>query len=250
MQKRTKRALVAAAILVLLLVVAIFLYRSLNPGTPADSQSALENAPVIEPEVTTLDDLEQYVQNKPVPLRSDKGMFPDLDDFDHRYGNPDADTVVILYANMTNQFAGLMLPDLMELAETDEEGVVLVYRHFPSENPPEDLMASMMSECVFLQSGEEGFWAFTTSVIGSVRNRDTLLAYASEAGASVATAEGCVDQRQTWNYVLSHRQQAELKAKIKVSPSMVIWHRPTDDVRILAGANPMSYVQEVLGEMR
>jgi protein-disulfide isomerase len=247
MQKRTKRTLLVIALILILSVLALVFYRSLRPQAP--DAGGLENAPVIAPDVSNLEDLERYVQNKPLPAAAASGALYPLNQYDHVYGNRDADTMVILYANMQNKFAALMLPELKALVQGSDD-IGIVFRHFPNETPAEDLRASLMAECIALQAGEESFWVFVDTVIGVPQNDDSLAFYAQEFGAEPTAAMKCVNDRQTWNFVLSQRQQGELRSGVQISPSVVIWHRPTNDIRVLAGANPMTYVNEVIADMR
>lgn len=246
MQKRTKGIILTVTVIIVLGILAFIYYRSLT--TPPPDGGGLETAPVIAPEVSELDELERYVNNKPVPPRAASGSLFPLSQYDHVYGNRDASTLVFLYTNITNPFARLMLPELMSLTKESLD-VALVFRHFPDESEG-DLRTSLIAECVALQVGEDGFWPYVERVVGAPQHEEVLALFATEVGADAEMAFECADERRTWNFVLSQRQQGELRSKIGISPSLVIWHRPTDDVRILAGANPMSYVNKVLADMR
>ncbi len=244
MHKRTKRTLLVIVLLLLLALAALFIWRSLRPGPVAEFVP-----PVILPNIQSLDDLERYTANKPLPEQSPASSLPALDPYDHVYGDPDADTVAILYTNVQNPYAKLLADGFRELVSRDND-VAFVFRHFPSEDPPEDLMASQLSECMYLQSDNAGFWAFLDATLSQKYGKEGLLLAVSDAGGDQADAETCLAERETWNYVLSQRQQAELVADINVSPSVILWSRSTNDVRVIAGANPMGYFEETIADMR
>ena len=245
MHTRTKRTLVVIAIIIVLALAALFVWRSLRPG----GQPEAFVPPIILPEIDSLDDLERFTANKPIPEPSPPSSLPALDPYDHLYGDPDADVVAILYANMQNPYAKLLADGLRDLVARDN-AVAFVFRHFPSQNPPEDLAASQLSECVFLQTDEAGFWAYLDLTLSQTYGMEGLLLSVSDTGADPAEAETCYAERETWNYVLSQRQQAELVADIDVSPSVIVWRRSTNDVRIIPGANPMAYIEKTIADMR
>ncbi len=244
MQKRTKRTLLVIVLLLLLALAALFIWRSLRPGPEADFVP-----PVILPEIQALDDLERYTANKPVPETSPVSLLPQLDPYDHMYGEPEADTVVILYSNIRNPYAKLLVQAFKALTEQDNT-VLFVFRHFPTENPPEDLIASQASECVFVHGDDSAFWAYLDLTMSQDYNLDGLITSVVDVGGDPETVRTCIEERETWNYVLSQRQQAELVAEIDVTPSVIVWRRSTNDVRILPGANPMSYVEKVLDAVK
>lgn len=244
MHKRTKRTLVVIVILLVLALAALFIWRSLRPGPAAEFVP-----PVILPDIQSLDDLERYTANKPIPEASPASSLPALDPYDHLYGDPDADIVAILYTSIQNPYAKLLADGFRDLVMKDNT-VSFVFRHFPSENPPEDLAASQLSECMYLQSDDAGFWAFLDATLSQKYSTEGLLLSVSDAGGDATEAETCLTERETWNYVLSQRQQAELVADITVSPSVILWRRSTNDVRIIPGANPMGYIEETIADMR
>lgn len=245
MQKRTKHVLVVL-VLVALLALAVFLFfRSLKGPVPV----AEFDPPVILPEIQSLDDLERFTANKPLPEQSPVADLALLDPYDHVYGESEASTIVFLYTNVRNPYARLMTDSLKALADEDP-AIAFVYRHYPYQDPPEDLQASELSECMFLEQGDSAFWSFLSQVQGKEFDLDGMLVSVVDIGGDPDAARTCLGNRETWNYVLSQRQQAELVSDITVSPSVVIWHRPTNDVRIIPGANPMSYIQRTLDEMR
>jgi|GEM_PF-6686809 len=246
MHKRTKRTLLVTVLLLLIALALLFVYRSLQPG---EGQPDAFVPPVILPDITSLDDLERFTANKPVPEASPVSSLPELDPYDHLYGDPDADLVAILYTNVQNPYAKLLTDGFRDLVMRDN-AISFVFRHFPSETPPTDLAASQLSECMYLQTDDSGFWAFLDATLSQKYSIEGLLLSISDAGGDPAIAETCYTEKETWNYVLSHRQQAELVADINVSPSVILWRRSTNDVRIIPGANPMSYFEETIAEMR
>lgn len=245
MHTRTKRTLLVIVLLLILALAALFIWRSLRPGGEPEAFVP----PIILPEIESLDDLERYTANKPLPEPSPPSSLPALDPYDHVYGDPEADIVAILYTNVQNPYAKLLADGLRDLA-TRDDAVAFVFRHFPSENPPEDLAASQLSECVFLQTDDSGFWAFLDLTLSQKYEVEGLLLSVLDAGGDATDAETCLTERETWNYVLSQRQQAELVADINVSPSVILWRRSTNDVRIIPGANPMDYIEKTIADMR
>lgn len=244
MHKRTKRTLLVIVILLLLALAALFIWRSLRPGPVAEFVP-----PVILPEIQSLDDLEQYTANKPIPDVAAASSLPALDPYDHLYGDPEADIVAILYTNMRNPYAKLMTDAFKTLAEEDPS-IAFVYRHYAYENPAEDLQASQLSECVFLELDDSAYWAFLSHVQSKEYDLEGMLISVTDVGGDAEMARTCVETRETWNYVLAQRQQAELVANIDVSPSVVLWRRSTNDVRVIPGANPMTYIEETIADMR
>jgi hypothetical protein len=244
MNKRTKRTLVVIVILLLLALAALFIWRSLRPGPVAEFVP-----PVILPDIQSLDDLERYTANKPIPEVSAASSLPALDPYDHLYGDPEADIVAILYTNMRNPYAKLMTDAFKTLAEEDPS-IAFVYRHYASENPVEDLQASQLSECVFLELDDSAYWAFLSQVQAKEYDLEGMLVSVTDVGGDADMARTCLETKETWNYVLSQRQQAELVADIDVSPSVILWRRSTNDVRIIPGANPMAYIEETIADMR
>ncbi len=240
------RPWIAIIVAVLLAIAAYVLWRMLQPGVPVQPGET----PIIAPDISTVEDIAALTQNKPVPASASLESFPPLDEYEHVWNDKfAATTAIVLYSNMSNNFAKIMLPELKAYVQNPLNDAKLVFRHYPLEDSVYDREAAMMGECIRLQKDDATFWLYLEEILGRQdATLNTLVSVAADLEVDVEAALDCVEKETTWNYVLSHRQQAELRAGFRVSPSIIVFNSDTQDVRILEGANTMGYIESVIAD--
>jgi protein-disulfide isomerase len=248
MEQHPRRWPIVIMCLLIAGIVILGVWLSMRSSVP--TVPPLESAPIITPDIESVEDIARLTQNKPLPKKERLDALPPIDEYDHVWNDDyDANVSIILYANLSNKFAALMLPSLQSYVEDPSVNANLIFRHYPLDGSESDLQAAMMGECVRLQSGESAFWSYLGYALGMQNaSIESFATAAFSIGADPEAAITCVEEEKTWNYVLSQRQQAELRANFRVSPAIIVYNRATDDVRILEGANTVEYVRSVVDD--
>lgn len=136
---------------------------------------------------------------------------------DHVRGSILAPVKLIDYSDYECPFCKRHHTTLNELITSyDDSELAWVYRHFPIPQLHEKAIPeSVAAECVALQAGSEGFWAFTDLVYEVTPANDgldlsLLPEYAEQAGATDREAfQSCITNEETLAFVEADMEDAE-----------------------------------------
>lgn len=241
-------------VILLLLIIAgaagffIYTYFATREAGPAEPGI---NVALMEPEIDDLSQVSQYTGNKPIPPRVDSAVLPPIEDDEHLYGNPNAGVTMVMYGNLTGGYSRLLLPAMRTLVDASNGNTNLILRNYPLTSNPLDYDAAELGECTYVQLTDTGYWAYVEQLlVNKPDSLDDLLAAVTAVGADATLAKTCLDNEDTWDYVVAQKQEVQLQAKIFVAPSFIIVNRTTGDTRIVEGLNSESYIQAVIDEVR
>lgn len=120
-------------------------------------------------------------------------------DTDHRYGSANAPIVLIEYSDFQCPFCARVHTTLKQVVDESNGEVAWVYRHLPLESiHPQARPGAIASECVAVQLGNEGFWAFADAIFANQgQNQQSLspqffAAVAGELGINPIAYNTCV----------------------------------------------------------
>jgi len=117
---------------------------------------------------------------------------------DHILGNPDADILIIEYADFECPFCADFHPTMERIVNeyAKDSRVAWVYRHFPLEKiHPQSKKAAVASECVSSILGKSFFWNFTSQVYSEAPNSlsdDGLKKIAIDLGVNEEEYNQCI----------------------------------------------------------
>ena len=119
-----------------------------------------------------------------------------INDGDYLRGPDSAEVKILTYIDFESPFSKLFHETLTQVV-TENEGVAVVYRHFPLEQLfPNAKTVAIGAECVGLLGREDAFWNFSDSVFDSrgtneQTNISRLTEFAEDAGIPKSTFESC-----------------------------------------------------------
>lgn len=218
---------------------------------PPNVQEILElDSPAASPDVDSLEELGEYLGNKPVPPPSDIniGVY-DFDD--HIRGGRDAPITILEYSNLTNRYARLMHPGLRQFVEQNED-VNWIFRHYYLDTGDTDHMIARASECVARDNGNEAFWTFADDILeNSVETQEEIIERAVELGALPDLFRNCIGNDSSFKYEVGmDAYRAQSVGDVFITPSFFIINNSTGDTRRLPGADTIKYIAQVVDAVR
>jgi hypothetical protein len=245
--RRRGRAILLAIGALIVVAFAVFILRSLwekeEPVGPSADRPL--DLPIQAPEITSLDEVAELTEGKPVPPAFPDLVLPPLTARDHLVGSQAAAISVVEYSNFGNSYAALLHGPLRELAEGSDGIVNWIVRDYPLNGT--DIDAAQAAECAGVIGGEEGYWAYYDANFASAPSTADAVASASAAvSLDPARMKGCFESDSTNNYVLKDAQDGRLDANIVVSPSYVVANNLSGDVRLVEGVNTIEYIRKVI----
>ena len=245
-QSRT-RLWAAAFLLVAALVAAIILVRMyMQPEIP---EEPAYKPPIVSPEINSLEDVKEFTGGRPVPEVSTTQSAGNIVSYDHVRGSADAKITIVEYANLTNEYAGIIQPELKKLVE-ENENVNVIFRHFPSPDVENDYNASYLSECVFNQLGEDGFWSYIDIIFeNGVGSKDELISQGEDIGANGEVLQTCLDSMDTEKRVKDDKRLGYVLGQIRITPTFLFVNNETGETRVMEGVDTMDFVQSIIDTM-
>jgi protein-disulfide isomerase len=164
-------------------------------------------------------------------------QYAPVSDADHIRGSADAPVKLITYSDFDCPFCKINHPTLVALYEAHGgPNFAWVYRHFPLQPVGESsMLQAIASECVALQAGDEGFWAFVDKIYEAAGPRERidlalLPGFATEAGARDSAAyERCYANNETLALIESQKNNA-LGAGVTGTPyGFLVSAKPIDE---------------------
>ena len=149
------------------------------------------------------------VVNSPSPAVAGKGNVQVLDT-DHLRGNKNAPVKIVEYSDVQCPFCSRFHPVLQQVLAEYGSDVAWIYRHFPLDQlHPNARPGAEASECVYEQTGDEGFFAFIDGLFADQTNLGMPLyqKLASEIGVDLEQFNDCVATRKYQQKVENDLQQ-------------------------------------------
>jgi protein-disulfide isomerase len=169
---------------------------------------------------------------------------------DHVFGNKDAEVVIVEYSDFECPFCQRLHPTLTRIVEESEGEVAWVYRHFPITSiHSRALDASLASECIAEQAGNEAFWEFTRLLLADTQNlnEDFYLDEAKQFGILSKDFQACLDSRRHQGRVKADQENA-LAAGGSGTPFTVVINKKGEALSF-AGALPYESVKQIVDAM-
>lgn len=239
------------AIAILLLAVIAFAIRSFLlriPPSPPASDRPLD-LPVEAIEVSSMDEVADIMEGKPLPSNIPELVLPPLQDDDHVYGVPDAPFSIVEYSNFGNTYAALLHPEIRSYVDAHTNDVNWIVRHYPIA--PEDFIPAQAAECAYFEQGHGGFWSFFDASFALQKpTKESLVQLAATLGFTRDSFATCLQNDFTRDRVLSDAQDGRLDARVTVAPSYVITNHRSGALRLIEGVNTMEYLDQVVNDLR
>lgn len=208
------------------IVIAAFVIGGLAAGaiiyTNRSPNAVLEERPTEDAQGAAVRDL----QHSPVS------------DADHIRGDVNAPVKLITYSDFDCPFCKFHHPTLIALYEArGGADFAWVYRHFPLQPAGQSsMLQAVASECVALQTGDEGFWTFVDKIYeatepGGPRIDLALLPrFALEAGATdVAAYERCYANNETLALIEGQKRRAMEAGTAGTPHGILVSRKPMDE---------------------
>jgi len=255
-QKHAKWIIIGALLLAIVIATLVFLYvfRGPVPEIPAEPVEQEDIAPLLEPEINSLEEVADFTVGRPVPdisaVRSPGWRTVN----EHVIGNPDARISLVEYTDFGNRFARLLHPELMALVERNQD-VNWAYRHFPVEEIKQSYPASSISECVwFLMDDDTPTFFFQYVLENSGLNPQTetdaeyrLGAYAM--GVPPDELNDCLSQPWVERVVKDHKRLGIVQGNVSVTPTFMFYDNLNGETRVVPGVDTIEYFERVIAEM-
>ena len=239
--------IVAAVLAVAIGIAALWLFTQKPEGPPPPAVEE-GDAPVVSPEVEKLEDLAEFTDGRPMPQPTNE-RYAQLYEDDHIRGNLDAEITLFEISSLHNRYSGLMHPALKNLVE-ERNDFNWVFRHFPSEDDPLEDPASYASECVYIQKGHDGFWAYLDlSSPYAIQSDADVIDIGVKAGANRAELEKCMEDETSVRDVAYETMLNIQEADPTSIPTFLFLNNDTGEIRYMQGADTMDFVNSVLDDM-
>lgn len=237
----------------LLLVLAIggwFWFQIAENGSPLRSSAPRSGFRLSQRHLAGIEELEAATKGKHLPSQEDATLLPPAPAHEHIFGSRKTPYSVILYLGIDNEFSRLVFPVLKNIVSGNRRSVNLIVRHYPVANRPLDLKAAIMSECIFEQKAEPGFWSFLEQSLNQERLSETkLLAIAEGIGVKRERLGHCMRDPSPAAFVDAQKQDARKTGKLTISPSVLLVRWEPQELRFAEGANADFYFRATLDAM-
>lgn len=168
---------------------------------------------------------------------------------DHFYGNPDALVTLIVYSDFECPFCKQFHAVPMEVIDSYNGKVNLVYRHMPlpMHNPGATKQAQA-AECASQLGGDSAFWAYTNAIYSRTRSNGTgfptsqLSGLAFEIGLDEKLFAECSESSRFASRVQEDIDDAN-SIGVSGTPTTVILDNSSRQVILRAGALPASVLK-------
>ena len=231
-------AIVIAAFLIAIALIVVFLPRANNT----------------QQEVSLDDYVEQVLDSKKplvaAPVTAD----------DHIRGAATAAVTIIEYSDLECPYCQVFHETMQQVMTNYADKVRWVYRHMPldcadNDSPnctplhPSARAAALAAECVAVQKGDDGFWAFTDDVFGNGNAvaPAQLTAAAERAGVTMPTYNSCVTA-QTYLEKIGAQSKDAIKIGARGTPYVLIVDTDGNSYT-MEGAYPYEVVSKVLDKV-
>jgi protein-disulfide isomerase len=245
--------LVAVAIFVLFIAVAAYVQWRLA-SVPVTTETPYE-APIVSPDIQTIEDVREYTAGRPIPsvaVEETAGKIgPDVNTFgEHIRGNPEARISIVEYASLTNAYARIMHPELAKIVNNNAD-VNWIFRHYPMQNIILDYPVAYMSECIYNQMGDPGFWQYIDQVYAQAEwTEEQLKILAEEIVSDEAVFRSCYETQASKKAVTDDKRIGYFESKVTVIPTFIFSDKLTGQERVVQGIDTPDFLQQVIDVMR
>lgn len=209
-------------------------------------------APVVQPDITAAKQIAAYTDGKPLPSDPPPQVYlrQSAPTSGHLRGGPDARVTMIEYSSLTNSYARVIHPALLEFLQTNAERMNWAFRHYPANGSDLDYQAAQAAECVTRQLGEDAFWRYLDLAFAEKSlTASSVYSLGTSAGADETKLRECVEGKELYDTVLNDKFHAQADSKIFVVPTFVFVNHETASLRVVEGVNTKEYMQAVLEEL-
>lgn len=209
-------------------------------------------APVVQPDITAAKQIAAYTDGKPLPSDPPPQVYlrQSAPTSGHLRGSPDAKVTMIEYSSLTNSYARVIHPALLEFAQANSDRMNWAFRHYPANGSDVDYQAAQAAECVARQLGEDAFWRYLDLAFAAKSlTTTTVYSLGAAAGADETKLRECVEGKELYDTVLNDKFHAQADAKIFVVPTFIFVNHETASMRVTEGVNTKEYMQAVLEEI-
>lgn len=173
-------------------------------------------------------------------------MVEEVSEKDFLRGSPDADIVIIEYADFSCGYCGIYHPTLSKIIEEYKGRVSWVYRHLPIFN----IDAAVASQCVGEIGGDEKFWSFSDTLY---QNRSSFsLDYYKQTALSLGILEeeydACVSNPLTKSSIQRDFSQNKILLGFNATPYSVVIDKNGKKFSF-AGALPYEDIKSLLDKL-
>jgi len=247
-----KSWILAIAVFVILTGIAAYVQWSISRPQPPAPEVPYE-APVAEPEVTTLEEVAEYTAGRPIPpvaTEESAGNVGKNAYQEHIRGDLDARFSIVEYGSMMNSYTRLIHPELKTFIEANPD-VNWIFRHYPIDRNEMDMPVAKVSECVYRFSGDEGFWAFIDAVYErpAITQLDAAFEMAAELVAD-ADMQKCYDDPIIWKYVQDDKRLGYFLGKVTIVPTFFFVDNAAKQERVLSGVDTIDFFRQIVDTMR
>ncbi len=183
------------------------------------------------------------------------GEVAPLAEKDHVNGKRDARLLLIEYSDFECPFCQRFHPTAQQALDEYGDEVAWVYRHFPLDQLHQQARPeALASECVYEQTGDEGFWKFTDHVYKITPTNDgldltQLPTYAQEAGVTdIAKFQACLDSKQ-YDSRIEEDLASGAKAGVTGTPGSVLLDTKSGKSQLISGAVPYPQLKSAIDQM-
>ena len=174
---------------------------------------------------------------------------------DHIYGDPKAAITLVEYSDFECPFCKRFHPTAKQLVDQSAGKVNWVYRHFPLEfhNPGAQKQAEA-SECAGKLGGNEAFWRYSELIYARTKSNgngfpiSNLVPLAEEIGLASGPFEQCLDSGEMASKVKADYENG-VASGITGTPGNIILHNSSGDAVVMAGALPLSRLQDAVNTL-
>lgn len=207
-------------------------------------------AVVIAAEVSKASDIDEYSDDKPIPLPTKERSIAPFASNEHVYGKLDTPFTIIQFSSLTNPYSAVMHKEFAAFIDSTPN-VNWVFRHYPIHTEPWDYTAAQLSECVYVARGDSAFWKFLDLAFAAKDvNEASLISLAEQTGTPKADLTSCLQQESVKNHVVLDKLNAQLYGKVLTVPSYFFVNNKTGELRFVEGANSIKYMKAVLEAMQ
>jgi len=201
---------------------------------------------IVSPKITSLAEVTEYVDVNIFPKVSEEKSAGNILSGEHIHGDVLAGISIVEYSNFTNEYSSIIQKPIRDFVDKNES-INLIFRHFPSPDDENDYEAAYISECVFQQLDNEGFWSYADLVfergVGTV---DELVAYGEEVGADADQLRLCMSDEQIVKRVKDDKITGYSKGKVRVAPTFFFVDNRSGETRVVEGIMTIEYFQRIV----
>jgi len=258
-QRKSSSWIVIGILLLLAAAVsAVILIRLFRPPTPehpaAPPVEQEEVAPLLSPEIESLEEVKQYTTGRPTPAVSATRSPGWRTVNEHILGNPDARISIVEYTDFGNRYADLIHPEFKALVESNQQ-VNWIYRHYPLPDVEQSYPASFISECVWFILDDDTpdfFFQYVGDNFDLDNEAPTDEDYrmgAYSLGIPPEDLESCIAEPWVERVVKDHKRLGVIQGDVSVTPTFLLHDNLSGETRVIPGVDTIEYFMDVIVEM-